>query len=131
MPQMPKDLSYSFYQTAHPKLIVPKVRGDARVRLKNLIPGLSVQTIELPGVQPVAHHQWTDGRKVSARLKLDGLHFDLRAREEPMRIDLTWRGWVARCPAYYGAALEAVPLAAAIGLLSYDEEGLIESEGVL
>ena len=57
---------------------------------------------------------------------LDGLHLDLRA--EAPRIDLTWRGWIARCPAYLFAALSLASLAEAAGLPGCDEHGLAEAE---
>ncbi len=40
-------------------------------------------------------------------------------------MDLTWRGWIARCPAYLGAELtRAVPAGQAAGLPVSGEHGL-------
>jgi hypothetical protein len=127
-PQMPEDLSYRFFQTAHPDLILPWLVGDERVRLEGLIPGGGVLAFALPAVALVAHHVWSDGRAVDARLTLDGLHLDLRKPEGPWTADLTWRGWVVRCPAYRGATLEAVQLAEVAGLVVSCEHGLAEPE---
>ncbi len=87
-------------ETAAPALIRPRLHGDETVRLDGLVPGGAL-TVPVAGLVPVAHHAWFDGRAVSARLHLDGVHLDLRAEAAPWRVDLTWRGgWVARCPAY-------------------------------
>ncbi len=123
-PQMPADLSYRFFQTAHPSLILPRLVGDETVRLAGLTPGGGALAFVLPGLVPVAHHVWFDGREVDARLTLDGLHLNLRAPDGPWRADLTWRGWVARCPAYHGASLSLVPMREAAGLPRSGEDGL-------
>ncbi len=127
-PQMPQDLSYRFFQTAHPGLILPRLVGDETVKLLGLVPGGTALTFELPGTTIVAHHVWLDGRVSDARLTLDGLHLDLRASEGPWTADLTWRGWIERCPAYRGATIEMVPLAEAGGLLVSGEYGLAEPQ---
>ncbi|MBK3400596.1 MULTISPECIES: DUF2169 domain-containing protein [Methylobacterium] len=85
-PQAPADFDDRFFQTAPPALIRPHLHGD--------------ETVRLDGLVPAAHDAWFDGRAVSARL-----HLDLRAEAGPRRVDPTWRGWVARCPAYHGAGL--------------------------
>lgn len=125
-PQMPEDLSYRFFQTAHPDLILPRLVGDERVRLEGLAPGGATLAFVLPGVALVAHHVWSDGRAVDAQLTLDGLHLDLRTPDGPWKADLTWRGWVARCPAYRGATLEAATIDEAAGLAISGEYGLAE-----
>ena len=129
-PQMPADLSYRCFQTAHADLILPRLVGDETVRLDGMIPGGGSLAFALPGIALVAHHQWYDGRAVDARLTLDGVHLDLRTPDGPWLADLAWRGWVARCPAYRGATLEAVPLADAAGLSFSGEYGLEEPESV-
>ena len=90
------------------------------------MPGGGRLGFALPGVAIVAHHRWRDGRAAQARLTLDGLHLDLRAAAPPWRVDLAWRGWIASCPTYDGAAIEAVPLAEAAALPTCDEHGLAE-----
>ncbi|MCX8256254.1 hypothetical protein RHAL1_00944 [Beijerinckiaceae bacterium RH AL1] len=127
-PQMPVDLSYRFFQTAHPNLILPRLVGDEIVRLDGLVPGGGSLAFALPDVAIVAHHQWLDGREVDARLTLDGLHLDLRAPEGPWRADLTWRGWVTQCPAYHGASLVWASLEATAGLPTQGEYGLALEE---
>lgn len=123
-PQAPEDFDYRFFQTAHPDLILPRLAGDERVRLEGLVPGGGSLAFALPAVTVVAHHEWFDGRRVTARLALDGLHLDLRAPKAPWAVDLTWRGWIARCPAYHGASLTMVRLDAAAGLPGSGEHGL-------
>ncbi|WP_053221186.1 DUF2169 family type VI secretion system accessory protein [Methylobacterium indicum] len=127
-PQMPADFDYRFFQTAAPALVRPRLHGDETVRLDGLVPGGAL-AFRLPGLVPVAHHAWFDGRAVSARLHLDGVHLDLRAEAAPWRVDLTWRGWVARCPAYHGAVLGVLPLAGAAGLAVSGEHGLSAEAG--
>lgn len=120
-PRLPEDFDYRFYQTAHPDLIMPHLRGDETVALDHLTP-FGDLTFALPGVVPMVEHRWFDGRRAEARLTLDGLHLDLRA--EPWRVDLTWRGWIETCPRYAGARLDVVPLAEAAGLPGSGEAGL-------
>ena len=127
-PQMPEDLSYRFFQTAHPDLILPRLVGDERVRLEGLFPGGRSLAFSLPGTALVAHHIWSDGRAVDARLTLDGLHLDLREPEGHWTADLTWRGWVARCPAYRGATVEAVRTGEPADLPISGEHGLTEPQ---
>jgi hypothetical protein len=123
-PQAPADFDYRFFQTAHPDLILPHLVGDERVRLEGLVPGGAPLAFELPAIALVVHHEWRDGRRVTARLRLDGLHLDLRAPDGLWTVDLTWRGWVVRCPAYRGASLATVDLGAAAELPSSGEHGL-------
>lgn len=125
---MPADLSYRFFQTAHPNLILPRLVGDELVRLESMIPGGGSLAFALPGVAVVAHHQWLDGREVHARLTLDGLHLELRAPEGPWRADLTWRGWVTQCPSCLGATLAWADLDVAAGLPTQGEYGLALDE---
>lgn len=125
-PQMPADLSYRFFQTAHADLVLPRLADAAVVRLEGLVPGGGALAFALPGLALVARHAWSDGRAVAARLTLDGLHLDLRAPDGPWTADLTWRGWVARCPAYRGATLEAVPAGTTADLAVSGEYGLAE-----
>lgn len=126
-PRLPADFDYRFYQTAHPSLILPGyLRGDEAVRVEGCRPGGKPLAFTLPGLVPVADHAWDDERAVRSRLNLDGLHLDLRG--DSPRLDLTWRGWIARCPAYLFAALSLVPLAEAAGLPTCDEHGLAEAE---
>ncbi|WP_053078337.1 DUF2169 family type VI secretion system accessory protein [Methylobacterium tarhaniae] len=125
-PRLPADFDYRFYQTAHPSLILPGyLRGDEAVRIEGCRPGGAVLTFTLPAVVPVADHAWDDGRAVRSRLNFDGLHLDLRG-DEP-RIDLTWRGWIVRCPSYLSATLSLLPLDEARGLPASDEAGLSEA----
>ena len=73
---MPADFDYRFFQTAPAALIRQHLRGDETVRLDGLVPGGAL-AFRLPGLVPVARHAWFDGRAVSARLHLDGVHLDL------------------------------------------------------
>ncbi len=123
-PQMPEDLDYRFFQCAHPDLVVPRLRGDERVRLDGLGPGGGSLGFGLPGVALVSYHEWRDGRRVTARMALDGVHIDLRAPEGPWHVALTWRGWIARCPAYEGARLAMATIAEVEGLPVSGEIGL-------
>lgn len=127
-PQMPSDFSYLFFQAAHPNLTVPVLRGNEHVRLTGLIPGGGVLAFVLPSVALVAHHSWMDGRETTGRLTLDGLHLDLRAHNEPWRVDLTWRSWIKRDHGYRGARLDIAPFAASSLLPSYTENGLVMTE---
>ena len=62
----------------------------------------------LPDLVPVARFSFTDGREVTARLHLDGLHLDLR---EGLRFDLTWRAWAPICPRFWRIELSLARLA--------------------
>ncbi len=126
-PQMPADFSYRFFQTAHPDLIVPRLRGGEAVQLDGLVPGGGALQFALPSVTPIARHAWRDGRRATARLTLDGLHIDLRDPRSPWRVDLTWRGWIVTCPTYDGATLALAPAREAVSLPGSDEDGLADS----
>ncbi|AWN49089.1 DUF2169 domain-containing protein [Methylobacterium terrae] len=126
-PRLPGDFDYRFYQTAHPGLILPGyLHGSEAVRVSGCRPGGAALSFTLPGVVPVADHAWDDGRAVRSRLNLDGLHLDLSG-ERP-RLDLTWRGWIARCPAYLFAVLSLLSLDEARGLPGCGAHGLTEAE---
>lgn len=126
-PQMPKDFSYRFFQSAHPNLVIPSLRGDEQVRLNGLVPGGGALAFTLPGIVPIAHHVWFDGRTARARLTLDGMHLDLRGTG-PWRVDLTWRGWIIRDPDYRGARLDVWSLVESSPLASSAENGLTTME---
>ncbi|MEW6436196.1 MAG: DUF2169 domain-containing protein [Pseudomonadota bacterium] len=123
-PRLPEDFDYRFYQTAHPSLVVSALRGNEIVQLDRLTPNEKV-TFALPDLTPVIDHRWFDGRSTRARLKLDGLHLDLRV--EPWRVDLTWRGWIEQCPAYEGGYLSLASAADVADLPSSGEFGLEEA----
>ncbi|MGN8093654.1 DUF2169 family type VI secretion system accessory protein [Methylobacterium sp. 22177] len=122
-PQMPADFDYRFFQVAPPRLVVRRLAAGTRVSLDGLLP-TGPLGFQLPAFVPVVRHSWNDGREARAALTLDGLHLDLRAEAPPWSVDLTWRGWIARCPAYLGAGLEAVPAGQAAGLPISGEHGL-------
>lgn len=128
--RLPLDFDYRFYQTAHADLVMQKLVGNETVRLEGLVPGGRPLALVLPDRVPVAHHVWFDGRQVLARLRLDGVHFDLRNPQGPWRMDLTWRGWVPQCPAYQGAALVMANTSEASDMLFYDEYGLAQNLAV-
>lgn len=123
-PRLPEDFDYRFFQCAPPALVMPHLRGDEAVRLDGLAPGGGPLRFSLPGTALVTHHAWRDGRAATARLSLDGLHVDLRGA--PWRVDLTWRGRIAICPAYAGAMLAKAPAGDAAGLPGSGEGGLVE-----
>ena len=123
--RLPADFDYRFYQTAHADLVLPHLVGDETINLEGLLPDCGSLAFTLPACVPVAHHGWFDGRQLMARLSLDGLHIDMRKPDGPWRVDLTWRGWVAQCPAYIGAALVLAKTADAANLPFSDEQGLL------
>lgn len=129
-PRAPADYSYRFLQVAHPDLVLPRLLGDEIVQLKGLLPNGEGLTFSLPGLAVIAHHEWLDGREVSAQLALDGVHIDLRQPKGPWLVDLTWRGWIAECPAYHGARLSVVAFEEAVRLQQQGEFGLILAEAV-
>ncbi|MDC0749944.1 DUF2169 family type VI secretion system accessory protein [Polyangium mundeleinium] len=93
-PVLPADFDYRFYQTAHPRLILPRyLVGDEIVRLEGVSPDGGSVGFRLPRLSPYARFSWVDGRRVTALLNCDGLHID--ARTQPWRVDMTWRGWIA------------------------------------
>ena len=126
MPQMPADLSYRFFQTAPAALTFAKLIGNEAVRLTGLTPGGGTLAFDLPNQVPVARHKWFDGRAVTARLTLDGLHIDLRAETAPWRVDMTWRGWILQCPAYQGSHISVIPTAQAVEMPWSSELGLAD-----
>ncbi|WP_210168498.1 DUF2169 domain-containing protein [Methylobacterium sp. Leaf469] len=128
--RLPGDFDYRFYQTAPAALALPHLAGNETVRLDGLVPGGGRVAFTLPGVALVAHHYWFDGRQVSARLALDGVHLDLRRADGPWWVDLTWRSLVAACPAYDGAVLAQVPCGEAANLPTSGAFGLVEPEVV-
>ncbi|MEO3999634.1 DUF2169 domain-containing protein [Mesorhizobium sp. CAU 1732] len=100
-PKLPENFDYRFYQTAHPALIYPGyLRGDEQVTFAGLTPGGEVHRFNLPNALPCAKFLWSDGKEVSMRLNLDGLHLDLR-KGPPWRVDLTWRGWMEINPEFF------------------------------
>ena len=129
--RLPADFDYRFYQTAHADLVLPHLAGDETVRLEGFLPDGRAMAFALPDRVPVAHHTWFDGREVMARLTLDGLHLDLRQPDGPLRADLTWRGWVAQCPAYIGAALVLAKTTDLTNLPHSGEYGLMSTEAVI
>ncbi|MGR9156258.1 DUF2169 family type VI secretion system accessory protein [Rhizobium leguminosarum] len=128
-PRLPSDFDYRFYQVAHPKLIVPGyLRGDERITADGCHRSVQSVSFRLPGIAIVADHSWDDGREARTRLNLDGVHLDLRG--ETPQVDVTWRGWITRCPAYLSANISALSLAEAESLPGSDESGLVEASPV-
>lgn len=130
-PLLPKDFDYRFYQSAHPDLIWDGyLRGDEQITLMNLTPGMEHVRFRLNTIVPVANFQWLDGREVTARLRLDGLHLDLRG-DAPWRVDLTWRTWVAICPRYFKVDLRLESLnSSLLGDLPVAGEFGLQPDGV-
>lgn len=125
-PRLPEDFDYRFYQCAHPNLILPDyLNGGDIVRLEGLTPNGQLQ-FRLPNIRPCAKFSFTDDREVTIALNLDGLHMDFR--ETPFRYDLTWRGWIEICPAFYRADLtcDTLDAVAALQLPVSCEQGLQE-----
>ena len=99
-PGLPADFDYRFYQCAHPNLVMPGfLAGDEVIETVGLLPGGRKHDFRLPGLQPWARFQFTDGRQVRALMRLDGVHLDFRGNQ--LVADLTWRAWMAICPAFY------------------------------
>ncbi|TDK28912.1 DUF2169 domain-containing protein, partial [Rhizobium deserti] len=110
-PRLPADFDYRFYQSAHPDLIYPGyLIGDETAEFARLTPGGGTLRFTLPGIQPLARYRWRDGREVTLRMNLDGLHLDLRAA--PYTVDITWRSWLPICPNFLCIELSAEPLVA-------------------
>ncbi|CDZ34651.1 Hypothetical protein NGAL_HAMBI1145_24410 [Neorhizobium galegae bv. officinalis] len=125
-PRLPAAFDYRFYQSAHPRLIMPGyLRGDERITANGCHRSQQSLSFRLPGIAIVADHSWDDGREARTRLRLDGVHLDLR--DQVPRVDLTWRGWITRCPAYLSADIDAVSLFEAEALPGSDETGLVEA----
>ncbi|MBP0583239.1 DUF2169 domain-containing protein [Labrys sp. LIt4] len=109
-PQLPKDFSYSFYQSGHPKLVWKEyLRGDETITLYRLTQSKERLTFVLPAMVPIARFLWRDDREVIARLNLDGVHIDMR-EGPPWRVDLTWRAWIAVCPLFFKVDLKLARL---------------------
>lgn len=97
----PDDFDYRYYQCSSRGMAYKGfIRGDETVTLQRLTLGGGVLTFQLPSIQPYAQFDWIDGRSATARLNLDGLYIDLR-EGPPWFVDLTWRGWLAICPAFF------------------------------
>jgi len=125
-PRPPLDFKYSFFQAAHPKLILPSyLKGGEVIRLKGLIPGGGELSFRLPDITPWAAFDFTDGRQVKARLNCDGLHIDLL--QDTWRVDLTWRAWMPTCPQFWKINLYQSTFAEAAHLPFSTEEGLQEA----
>jgi len=125
-PRLPNDFDYRFYQVAHPKLIMTGyLKGDERITVEGCHYSNQRISFRLPGIAIVAEHSWDDGREVRTRLNLDGVHLDLRG--ELPQVDVTWRGWITRCPAYLSANINMVSLAEVETLPASDETGLVET----
>ena len=108
-PGLPVDFDYRFYQCAHPNLVMAGfLSGDEMIETAGLLPGGRKHNFRLPGLQPWGRFQFSDGREVRASLRLDGVHLDFRG-DEPVA-DLTWRAWMAICPAFYRVDLHHGPL---------------------
>lgn len=124
-PRLPLDFDYRFYQTAHPRLIMPGyLQGDEKITAVGCHRDHQSVSFRLPRIALVADHSWDDGREARTRLNLDGVHLDFRG--EP-QVEITWRSWITRCPAYLSANIDAVPLAEAEDLPVSDETGLVET----
>ncbi|MUZ66388.1 DUF2169 family type VI secretion system accessory protein [Agrobacterium vitis] len=128
-PRLPADFDYRFYQSAHPGLIMSGfLNGNESVTVEGCRPRGETVVFQVPGMAIVADHTWDDGRQARTRLNLDGLHMDFRG--ETPRVDVTWRGWITRCPAYLSADIDAIALADAMAYPASDEQGLAETANV-
>lgn len=124
-PRLPADFDYRFYQSAHPGLIMPSfLIGNEPVKVEGCRPGGEAVTFHVPPIAIIADHFWDDGRRVRSRLNLDGLHMDFRG--ETPKVDVTWRGWVTRCPAYLSAEISAVAIADTMAYPISNEHGLVD-----
>lgn len=124
-PRLPADFDYRFYQSAHPGLIVPGfLMGNEPVKVGGCRPDGETVAFRVPGIAIIADHSWDDGRQVRTRLNLDGIHMDFRGTTP--RVDVTWRGWITRCPAYLSAQINAIALADALAYPTSNEDGLAE-----
>jgi len=104
-PRLPRDFDYRHYQSAPPNLILPhELLPGMVVQTTGLRPGGAVFDLQIPDIMPFATFGFTDGRQVQTRLRLDGLHLDLRG-EVPV-YDLTWRSWIETCPALHRVDLD-------------------------
>ena len=120
---------YRFYQSAHPDLRLKGfLKGHDAVKVDSCWPGGESIAFRVPGVAVVAEHTWEDGRKVSSRLNLDGLHIDFR--KATPRIHMTWRGCIERCPAYLSAEIGIMSIADAKDYPVSDERGLVDPVNV-
>ncbi|RAP39468.1 hypothetical protein BYZ73_20340 [Rhodovulum viride] len=103
-PLLPADFDYRFYQVAPPGLqLAGFLAPGMPVEGEGLLPGAAPFRFRLPDLMLFAKFSFTDGREVTARLNLDGLHLDLR---EGVAFDLSWRAWIPSCPAFYRIDLE-------------------------
>ncbi|MBC9248362.1 DUF2169 domain-containing protein [Paracoccus sp. 11-3] len=105
-PRLPADFDYRFYQTAHPGLIQRSyLHPSQSVRTIGLATSGQGLDFTLPDLVPWARFSFSDGREVDVRLNLDGMHLDIRGDE--WWLDLTWRGWMEICPAFYRVDLHS------------------------
>ncbi|WP_108818337.1 DUF2169 family type VI secretion system accessory protein [Pseudovibrio sp. Alg231-02] len=99
-PQLPEDFDYRFYQCANPKLIQNGyLQGNERIELAGVQPDGSNLAFNLPMLLFIAQYHWIDGREAMLRLNLDGVH--INTSTSPGTVDLTWRGWLPICPAFF------------------------------
>lgn len=88
-PLLPLDFDLSFWQAAHPDLVVdPWLQGGEAFELDHLLPGLGVFRGRLPNVGLEVAVDQGSGSWRSAMM-LDGVHFDMRPGVG--RVFLTWR----------------------------------------
>jgi len=128
-PELPQDFDYRFYQAASPGMIYRGfMAGDEKIVLHQLTYGGGATDFCLPAIQPYACFEWRDGRKVYARLNLDGVHLNLMSQKPPWRLELTWRVWAVICPDFLKADLYWVSLGSSFlgGMACCDVCGLAE-----
>jgi len=125
-PRAPHDFKYSYFQVAHPNLVLPSyLKGGEMIKLTGLVPGGGDLRFHVPDITPWATFDFIDGRQVKARLHCDGLHIDLR-QGPPWRVDLTWRAWMVSCPEFWKINLFQSTFAEVAHLPFSDEAGLLE-----
>lgn len=129
-PRLPRDFDYRHYQVAAPALVLDHFLAPGSVvQTRGLRPGGDAFGFDIPDIAPFATFRFSDGRDVSVRLHMDGLHLDLRA-DVPV-YDLTWRGWIETCPALYAVDLDMATRdeLASMALPEAGPEGLVEAAG--
>jgi hypothetical protein len=91
-PCLPDDFNYSFYNSAHPDLVVDGyLHGDEPIELVNLTPGGLLRTA-LPGLAYVADVVRAGGGIACVTLALDTVHLDVASPDvAEHRALLTWR----------------------------------------
>ncbi len=109
----------AFWQDAHPKMQVERLRGDEEVHLTNLSPDGRL-FFRLPGTHPHATLDLGRGPK-SVAMNLDTLSLDVEDPAAP-HVEMIWRGW------YPLASFEALEEATCIEprIVSFDQDAWLD-----